>query len=338
MRAGLDVGYSYVKAIAGAGTSKPRQVIFPSVVGTLEKARFGVHDEESGSTTFLAMPKQVQIGSGAVRQSRFISGREDRAWVESEEWYLLALAALSGLTKATKARFTVVTGLPVAFYARDKSLVRARLLGEHKVQHEGRSMQSLHVTTLKVIPQPFGALLASVMDDRGRIVDEELAGSSVGVIDVGGKTTNFLSAENLTELRKETASINVGIWDTVRAIRGWLADNCPDLDLRDHEIVDALTAREVSYYGEPVDLSRVADGVLASLADQVLAEASKLWDGGAGLSAVLLTGGGALLLSPFIRAHFRHAYTVDDPVFANTRGFYRFACWLEHGLEGARGK
>lgn len=328
MKAGLDVGYSYSKAIGGPGA---RQVIFPSVVGTPEKARFGLGDEgKESETVFLTMPKQVQIGRGAVHQSRFVGGREDRAWTTSEEWYLLALAALSGLTKATKAEFTVVTGLPVAFYSRDKSLVRARLMGEHKVQREGRSVQSLHVNSLKVIPQPFGALLASVMDDRGRIVDDDLAGSSVGVIDVGGKTTNFLSAENLTELRKETASINVGIWDAVRAVRGWLADNCPDLDLRDHEIVDALTSRGVSYYGETVDLSKIVSGVLDSLADQVLAEASKLWNGGAGLGAVLLTGGGALLLAPLVQAHFRHACIVDDPVFANVRGFYRFACWLEH--------
>lgn len=326
MRAGLDVGYSYTKAIAGTS----RRVIFPSVVGTPERARFGLQDQGETSTIFLTVPKQVQVGSGAIRQSRFIGGREDRAWIETEEWYLLVLAALSGLTKATKAEFTVVMGLPVEFYDRDKSLVQARLIGEHKVQREGQSMQSLHVNTLKVIPQPFGTLLSSVMDDRGRIVDEELAGSTVGVIDVGGKTTNLLSAEGLTEIHKETTSVDVGIWDAVRAMRGWLSDHCPGLDLRDHEIADTLIARTVNYHGKPTDLSKVINKVLASLADQVLAGASKIWNGGARLNTVLLTGGGALLLSPFIQAHFERAYVVDDPVFANVQGFYRFARWLEH--------
>ncbi len=326
MKAGLDVGYSYTKAVTGT----TRQVIFPSVVGTPERARFGLQDGEPNSTIFLTVPKQVQIGSGAVRQSRFISGREDRAWVESEEWYLLALAALSGLTKATKAEFTIVMGLPVDFYNRDKSLIRARLFGEHKVQREGQSTQSLHVNTIKVIPQPFGTLLGSVMDDRGKVIDEELAASTVGVIDVGGKTTNFLSAGGLTELHKETASISVGVWDAVQAVRSWLSDHCPGLDFRDHEIANALAAREVNYYDKSVDLSKIVDEVLASLADQVLARASKLWNNGAGLSTILLAGGGAPLLSPLIRAHFRHARVVDDPVFANVRGFYRFACWLEH--------
>jgi plasmid segregation protein ParM len=319
MNIGLDVGYSAVKAVSG-----DRRVTFPSVVGTPDKARFSL---DGSKAIILTQPMSAMIGKEAIAQSRFLNRREDRGWVESDEWYALALASLTKLTSATGADLVIVTGLPVTFYA-DKAVVRDRLLGEHKVQREGHRAQSLRVSDCRVIPQPFGALLSATLDDRGRIADQVLATSAVGVIDVGGKTTNLLSVNRLSEISRETASVSIGAWDVVRAVKTWLADHCPDLDLRDHQIIDAIIARQVSYYGEQIDIAPVVDGAIAPLADQVIAEATQLWNGGAALGAILVSGGGALLLGGHIRQHFRHARAVDDPVFANALGFWRFAQYL----------
>ena len=315
MNAGLDVGYSATKAVSGN-----RRVSFPSAVGTPDKARFSLNGDEA---IVLTHPQHVQVGAAAIAQSRFLNRREDRGWTESDEWYSLALAALTELTSGS-VELTVITGLPVAFYS-DKALVRDRLLGEHKVQREGRRAQTLRVTDCRVIPQPFGALLAATLDNRGKVSDSTLATGAVGILDVGGKTTNLLSVNRLAEIGRETASVNVGAWDVVRSVRRWLADNCPNLDLRDHQVIDAIIARRANYYGEPVDLSEAVQAALEPLAHQVLAEATQLWNGGAALDAVLVSGGGALLLGPAIQAHFRHARIVSDPVFANALGFWRYA-------------
>jgi plasmid segregation protein ParM len=313
---GMNVGYSAVKAVSGG-----RKVTFPSAVGTPDRARFKLGGE---SGLVLVQPENVQVGEGAITQSRFLHRREDRAWIGSAEWYSLFLAALTELTPATRADLRVVTGLPVAFYD-DRGEMHARVIGDHRVQREGRHAQAFRVTECRVIPEPFGTLLSATLDDRGRIVDQELATGAVGVIDVGGKTTNLLSVYRLAEIGRETASVTVGAWDAVRAVRNWLNGHCPNLELRDHQVIDAVVAREVRYYGEPVDLSAVVDEILEPLADQVLAEASQLWNGAAGLDAILISGGGALLLGRHIARHFRHARVVDDPVFANAVGFWRFA-------------
>ena len=316
MNVGLDVGYSAVKAVCG-----DRRVTFPSVVGTPDRARFSLN----GSTAIVLIhPVSAMVGEGAIAQSRFLNRREDRGWVQGEEWYALALASLTELTAATVADLVIVTGLPVSFYA-DRTTVRDRLLGSHKVQREGRRAQSLRVSDCRVIPQPFGALLAIALDDKGRIVDKTLATGSVGVIDVGGKTTNLLSVNRLSEIRRETASVSVGAWGVARAIRDHLLSKCPDLELRDHQLMDAVVAREVKYFGEPVDLRPVIDRALAAAAEQVIAEATQLWNGGASLDVILVTGGGALLLGPALETKFRHARVVSDPLFANALGFWRFA-------------
>jgi len=320
MYAGVDLGYNAVKVV-GDG----RRAVFPSAVGTPDRARFSLNGSDAGAIVLLE-PAHVLVGEEAVQQSRFLARREDRQWVESEEWYSLFLAALTELTPATVADVALVTGLPVAFYD-DKEKVAARLLGEHRLHREGRRAQVLKVNQARVIPQPFGSLLAIVLDERGAIVDLALARSSVGVIDVGGKTCNLLSVNRLTEIGKETASVNVGGWDLVRATRQWLSQHYPGLDdLRDHTLATAIQAREMKCYGEPVaEFPALIEMLAADLAGQVIAEASHLWNGGATLDAVLVTGGGALLLGEAIRKHWKHARLVADPVHANAVGYYKLA-------------
>lgn len=315
MNIGLDIGYSATKTVNGRW-----QVTFPSAVGTPEQARFSLGDNGS---IVLVQPEHIQVGGGAVQQSRFLRRREDRKWVLGDEWYALFLAALTEVTKATRAGVHIVTGLPVAFFD-DRKAMRDRLLGSHRVQRESRRAQTLDVVECRVIPQPFGALLSTCLDDKGRVVDIDLATGAVGVIDTGGKTTNLLSVNRLSEISRETASVNVGAWDAVRAVREWLNVHCPELELRDHQVIDAIIARQVRYYGQTVDLAEAVDAALAPLAEQVLAEATQLWNGAAALDAILVSGGGAHLLGGYIQDRFPHARVVEEPVFANALGFWRF--------------
>lgn len=319
MQIGLDIGYSHIKAISGN-----RRVILPSVVGTPDRARFSLNPNAT-SSIILTAPDHVQVGEEAVSQSRFLKRREDRGWIESDEWYHLFLAAISQITPAS-VELHIVTGLPVAFYD-DRVIVRNRLLGRHRVQREGRPRQTLDVGHVWVIPQPFGTLLSICLDNHGAITDHAIAEGAIGVVDIGGKTTNLLAVNQLSEIGRETASANVGAWDAVRAMRNWLAEaeNCPSLELRDHQVIDALITRQIKYYGQPVALDSALDDILRPLAEQVLAEATHLWNGGAGLDAILVSGGGALLLGPYIKSHFRHARVIEEPVFANAMGFWKFA-------------
>ena len=318
MNIGLDIGYSAVKLVAG-----DRRATFPSVVGSPDRARFSLNGHRQDLV--LVEPDHVLVGDGAVIQSRFLNRREDRGWIESDEYQHLFLAALTEATRATSVDVTLVTGLPVAFYTADRDRLSDRLLATHRAQRDKRRRQAFQISTCRVIPQPFGALLAEALDPRGRVADQDLATGAVGVVDVGGKTTNLLSVYRLSEVARETASVSAGAWNVVRAVRDHLATACPNLDLRDHQIVDAIQARQVTYYGEPVDLSPVVGGVLDHMAEQVIAQATQLWNGGAHLAAILVAGGGAHLLGPAIQAHFRHARVVGDPVFSNANGYWKLA-------------
>ncbi len=162
MNLGIDVGYNATK-VAG----NRHRVAFPSAVGSPDRASFALGGADQNAIVLVA-PTHALVGEEAVNQSRFLNRREDRRWIESDEWLMLFLAALTEVTQGTVVDVGVVTGLPVAFYA-DKSLIHERLIGEHRVQREGRRSQLLRVNDARVIPQPFGSLLAEVLDDHGRI-------------------------------------------------------------------------------------------------------------------------------------------------------------------------
>jgi plasmid segregation protein ParM len=321
MNVGMDVGYSSVKAVGGA----ERLVTFPSVVGTPDRARFAVDHADGQIVLDLPGDGTWLVGEGAIAQSRFVDRREDRGWIASDAYRQLMLAGFTELTTATSCDLVVVTGLPVAFYSADKDALRDRFLGQHRVTREGRRTQVFHVAECRVIPQPFGALLAEALNNQGKIVNHDLAAGAVGVIDIGGKTTNLLSVNRLAEIGRETASVNVGAWDVARAVRAYLADHCPGLELRDHQVIDTLVKRRVKYYGAAIDLGDVIDATLEPMAGQVVAQATQLWNGAAGLDAILVAGGGALLLGPYLGRAFPHVRVVDHPVFANALGYWRFA-------------
>lgn len=323
MKIGLNVGYHSTKYAAGTRTGK-----FLSVVGSPDRPRFSLEDDGG---IVLEEPQPVLIGEEAITQSRFLNRREDRAWIESDEWYLLSLAALTQITQATSAELDVVTGLPISFYA-DKDSVRERLEGAHRVKRAGRVGQTLTIRSVNAVPEPFGTLFDLLWDDKLGVRDQRALGE-VGILDIGSKTTNMLSVQRIREIGRESHSEEIGGWDVVRALREYLAQPalCPDLKLRDHELAQAVIARQVGYYGKAVDIGPVVDEITARLSSQIVAEASKLWrESLARFGLIVITGGGALLLGDQIRSQpqFSNALIADAPIYANARGYLKYARYL----------
>ncbi len=321
MIAGIDIGYSHTK-VATQGLGKR----FPSICGNVERARFSLNGRDAG-VMVLDIPGDGKwvVGEGAMRVSRFRPRHEDRNWIDSEAYLRYYLAALTELTTGTYAEVQVVTGLPVTYYE-DRDKLVERLIGDFRVQREGRNWQKFRVHQVAVIPQPFGTLLREVLDDRGRIVNNELATGHIGVIDIGGKTTGYLSVDNLAEVPPETGSIDVGCWEALTLIRDTLNAKYPGLELEDYEVSSIVSnGATVRYYGETHDVSEVVADALSPLAERILAQATTLWNSGARFDAILVTGGGAALVGAAICERFPHARIVKDSAFANAQGYYRFA-------------
>jgi plasmid segregation protein ParM len=318
---GIDIGYGFCKAVGNG-----KKIIFPSVTGSADKSVFS-GTNQNGRMIVKTEDRESFVGESALDFSRFIHQREDRAWVHTIEYLTLYRAAIACLDVSPEV--SVVTGLPISWYA-DAESVKIILSGEHNVTLNGKEF-NVYVNAT-VIPQPFGSLLNEAFLPNGKVKDASLLTGTVGVVDMGSKHTNVLTAHRASDVRGRTASIVAGGWDIVRAVKEHLAVVAEGLDLPNHKIVEAIKAREVGYFGDTLSLGSVIDSAVYPYVEQIVSEISQLWGTGADLTAIIITGGGAHLAGDVLKEHLsRHKRVIvpGDPVFANASGYLRYARFIQ---------
>lgn len=339
---GLDLGYAYVKAV-----SRSRRVMFPSVIGTPDVARFDLLGSGNLKKILDRDGHKYAYGSYAVSNSRMVYRNEDRSWIESELYMDLFAASINELysLEDTPDMFRsvaynayelpisgIVTGLPVVYYSDKEKLVdimsKPTTVKLHN--HPGVTIKILP-KSVRVIPQPFGTVLNEALDDNGQIRNSDMVSSMVGVIDIGGKTTNILGVKQLSDKTSKTTSVNIGGWDIVRAVSERLASTYPDLTLIDSAVMVAMADGVLHYYGETKDISGIVEDCSAPIIDGIRAEVGKLWNRGAEFDSILITGGGSRFVGKRLCEIFPQARMIDEPNMSNVSGYYKLATRLFGG-------
>lgn len=326
MKLGIDIGYNAVKAFDGIH----QVVTFPSVVGTADASRFTAGGIASTKHQQIEMCDNTKwmYGDEAVEMSRMVMRPEDRSWYNTSEYHILLTAAIRDTLRDTilkkDEKLYVVTGLPVMFYDDRKELEEVFMTDHCFIQDNGHAF-AYPMGGCRVIPQPFGSLIDMALDMDGDVKDAVIARGTVGVIDCGGKTTNFLTASKMREVARLTTSINMGGWDIVRAVRERLNVIYPSLDIRDSLIAESIIRGSIKIYGEYNSIQDESFKAILPFADMIVATATQLWNSGATLDRIILTGGGAQFVYNLIKSKYPHAHMVENPVVANVMGYYKFA-------------
>lgn len=316
----IDVGYSHTK-----GATDGRRILFPSVVGEVQRSHIDLDLARTNGYLQIETDAGVWfVGEAALEQSRLTTRRQDRGWIETPEYRALVLTVITELSTATNVAVSLVTGLPIDYYADRDKLVQ-RLKGVHNVKRAGRTYsQRVEISEVVVLPQGLAAVLSEALDERGRIRPGPVSEGTVGLLDIGGHTTNMATFKELREIARLTASIDIGMWAPLTEIGKRINALCPGLELRGHEVVEAVRVGKVRYYGKMMDVSGIAQEVLVPFARQVLGEATALWGSAARLDALLIAGGGAAIIGPLLVAEYPHARVVSNPQWANVEGYLRF--------------
>jgi plasmid segregation protein ParM len=86
------------------------------------------------------------------------------------------------------------------------------LLGKHQIYLECRSL-IVDVEDILVQPQPFGALLSLILDERGKLVTNatERVEGWVGILDIGQHTTDMILVEGLEYMEARSGSIEAEV-------------------------------------------------------------------------------------------------------------------------------
>jgi plasmid segregation protein ParM len=322
---GLDIGYGNVKAFADNG----RNVCFESKVAPAEFIRFqidvGAQVQVNGLTLHNTKEGSVFVGELATKQGRpgAIRSPRDRDRVTDPITTHLADAAFAMLLPGVEqANIRVVTGLPVSYY-RDAFQLSQHLLGKHEIFLDGRSL-TVEVEDVLVVPQPFGALLSLILDERGRLVTSatEMVEGRVGILDIGQHTTDMILVEGLEYIEARSGSIEVGVSTAIDMIRKVLLDDYR-VTYEAHEIELAMRRGWLVIKGEKHRVNGLASERLDPIARSIEAEARTLWNIST-LNAIVLAGGGSLALKPWLEPRFTQATYAPDAAMANAAGFLRY--------------
>lgn len=325
---GVDIGYGFVKV-----SDAEKDFVFPSVVGVGQALRYrsevGFQRKQTENLAISLDDRLYFVGDLAIRQSGIASRSLDQNRAGDQNVRVLLSAALSLFAQWDHQDFQVVTGLPVNYYAAYRDAWESQLRGEYVVRiHADGQAREKHITLsrLRVVPQPFGTLYHRVLNSIGNLEDRELAKRTVGIVDIGFKTTDFAVADQLEFIDRLSGSTDIGLSTAYGFIADWLREELK-VDKETWEVDEIVSAGAVRIAGKPHDISRLKYESFARVAQKIIIELESLWDY-RDLDLILITGGGGQALAHFLLDRYPNIQLVDNAQLANVRGYAKLAHYL----------
>ena len=310
---GIDVGYGATKHISGELGGKLSSGSFRSLVGNYVEgvALNGFREQQAAQVVEIGDEKYL-VGDAAAKHSTRQYTSRDRDWISSVAYEALVRHALAQCQVVDGEELVITTGLPVSYYKADKEKLTAKV----------RSITGENAKVF-VIPQPVGAFFSLLFDEAGYVFDERLSSQRIGVLDIGFYTTDLLTIDGLDVVDRQIGSFENGVSTALEAIKQDIMDiHGLKLDLRRAE--DAVRRGTVTVFGEDKDISAIVSKRLKELEAEIEAGARTVWNNAADLDKVILSGGGAEMLRPYLHL-YRHATVIGQAALANAAGYSRFS-------------
>lgn len=317
---GMDLGFGFCKVVSG-----DEAFIFPSIVGSGDDDILKVSGMKSSDVeeeTVVVDDMRLLVGESAMKHALRTFPAREKNWIDSLTYRALLSHALRltgvGPGHLDNREITIVTGLPVSHYRSCKD----RLAGLIK-KTTGDEVE------VKVTLQPLGTLFDQLFNDDMSIRDQELSTDRVGIIDIGFFTTDLVTVDGLEFVKKQLGSYEGGLSSAYSAIARDIY-NAYELKKEVFEVERVVRDGYVRVFGKREDVRSIVERCLRDLATEIAAQARTIWQDGADIDRVLITGGGAVAL----RGHldlYRHAEFVTGSQLSNARGYVKFGRRLFYG-------
>ena len=208
---------------------------------------------------------------------------------------------LSAILKSAPERYNynidLVTGLPVAYLSQKKQFIDSLSSKSFEVEYKGVK-RTIHINRVLVFPQAAGALFNEILDDSGNIRRPILATKKICIIDVGFRTSDYVTLEYLQYVDKESGTFDMGISTALRMV--YTDVNLYELEF-DENYKNIIEERK----------SIVGDSII----DNLYMRLPRLED----YFAIYVAGGGG----KYLLKRLSRAILVENPQRANALGFLK---------------
>lgn len=322
---GLDDGYAFTKVALPDGrliAIPSRALIGRANVTWLNGSEQRVFEYETDDTVFAV----GEVDGEPTHFDGYPFSGLNRAIVQ----HALHEAGLAGRS------VHAVSGLPVSsFYLKDGSqrlavVERKQASLKQPVQAvDGR--QSAAIAFHEVIPEALAAWYDHIISDtnEGVQLESERLGVPVAVVDIGGRTTDFVVVADQAVRHKSSGSLRCGLLDLKRQVADAIRGRFDLEELSERVTEDAVRNGSVRLFGKNHDVADQVRDARRQLVERLHAETQRQLGRGAELERILFVGGGAVALADDIRDWFPNQAIAPHPAFANARGmlkYLRYVC------------
>ncbi|WP_020423685.1 PRTRC system protein D [Cupriavidus sp. WS] len=314
----VDVGYGNTKSAFPLGSDVATSM-FPSLAplsatssltphgGSVLRARNVVKVEVDGAT--YEVGPEVQLTAAYGNTGRALS--EDFVTTAN---YAALLAGSLNYAKASQIE-RLVLGLPVHNTQKYAAFLKERFTGTHDF-----GWGTIQIGSVLPLPQPLGTLVTFIQQS-GKKYDPD---NAYLVIDVGYFTTDWVVARGYAMDDTRSGGFPCGAARVYQQVASLISaekgESMDSIERIDKAIRDA---KPLLFYGEDLDIRDYLAEAMA-VTQQPVKEVQTRVGRSEDIRAIILTGGGAALYAPTIRAAFPRntIHVMDAPCFANVRGFY----------------
>ena len=322
---GLDDGYAFTKVALPDGrliAIPSRALIGRANVTWLNGSEQRVFEYETDDTVFAV----GEVDGEPTHFDGYPFSGLNRAIVQ----HALHEAGLAGRS------VHAVSGLPVSsFYLKDGSqrlevVERKQASLKQPVQAvDGR--QSAAIAFHEVIPEALAAWYDHIISDtnEGVQLESERLGVPVAVVDIGGRTTDFVVVADQAVRHNSSGSLRCGLLDLKRQVADAIRGRFDLEELSERVTEDAVRNGSVRLFGKNHDVADQVRDARRQLVERLHAETQRQLGRGAELERILFVGGGAVALADDIRDWFPNQAIAPHPAFANARGmlkYLRYVC------------
>lgn len=327
MQVGLDDGYAYTKVALPNG----KLMAVPS------RARMGkagvtwIRDEEQRIFEYETDGTVYSVGAVDGEPTQFDeypgSGL-NRVIVQ----HALQEAGLSGRS------VHMITGLPVsAFYSNDgqkrnKAIKRKRENLKLTVDPVPPHSVSQHrpvkasIAFHDVIPEALAAWYDHVitLEDDGVTLDADRLNAPIAIIDIGGRTTDYVVVQDQGIVHGSSGSLNRGMLNVKIRVANQIQTQFDINELGEQSIARAVETGCLRLHGKDHDVSTMVADAKRELVERLYTETRRKLGLGAELDRVLFVGGGSAALASDITDWFPNQTIADHAAFANARGMLKY--------------
>jgi plasmid segregation protein ParM len=333
---GIDIGFGFTKATNGNDS-----VIFKSLFGDATDIQFWADFGDQSLTDYFHVTiegKSYFIGDLAEQQSAVINFTLDQEKLISEFVRILSLTVAGVFLKretSINVPINVVSGLPIGYFKQNNERFNEILTGHHKVtyhNHDGtKKTKELYINKVRMLPQPLGSLLNLLMDDNGKIVNNELANQKVGVVDIGFRTTDFTILDHLRYIDRGSRTMDTGISKAFGVISNKLREKC-GVSVELYRLFNAVKSGSIKMRGHGFTFSKIRDQVYSQLAGTIANDIDRLWADDWDIDTIILTGGGCMELAkyiqPLISGNVKPILNTVDARLNNVQGFFKYGNFI----------